>query len=103
MKDKRSMEWGKIALATSVVILLAAILVSCTEQAKFDAENARLDVSLNNIDICEIYYRPALKGSVAVDKQTGVMYWISQDGHATLLVDAKGRPRVWSGEGRRQK
>ena len=99
-KDK-SLKWGRRALIASVVILAAAIIASCVTQAEFDAENARLDISLNNIDICEIYYKPALKGSVAVDRQTGVLYWISESGTATLLVDAKGRPRTWPGDGKR--
>lgn len=101
MKKNKSLKWGKVAMLASALFLLAVIMISCGQKAAFDAENTTLDASLNNIDICEIYYKPALKGSVAVDRQTGVMYWISQEGNATLLMDAKGRPRVWSGDGRR--
>jgi len=91
----------RIMALLALAIIAATALASCAQNARYDEANATLDVSLNNIDLEEVYFRPALHGSVAVDKQTGVLYWISETGNATLLVDEKGRPRIWSGEGRR--
>ena len=92
---------GRRALRIAAAILaLCALAVGCdravlaARQAKIDREIA-LDISLQNIELVEIYYNPSLKGSVAVDRQTGVMYWFGQDGGCTPLVDVNGRPRIW--------
>lgn len=81
-----------LALAVLAAVVDAAALAH--RQAQIDRDVA-LDLSLNNIELIEIYYQPSLKGSVAVDRQTGVMYWFGQDGTATLLVTADGKPRIW--------
>ena len=59
------------------------------------SEDSLLNLSLQNIEFVEIYYNPKLGGSVAVDRQTGVMYWFNQDGVATALINEEGRPRIW--------
>ncbi len=87
----------KTLMLAGALALLAALLAGCAGRADKGAETP-LHISLSTIDVEEIYYRPALHGSVAVDRQTGVMYWISESGIATLLVDAKGRPRTWRAE-----
>ena len=84
----------KKIIAAAAALAIALALAGCGRQ-KWDS-GTPLDISLNNIDIEEVYYRPALHGSVAVDRQTGVMYWISETGAATLLVDEWGKPRKWS-------
>lgn len=78
----------------AIAAVLAVALAAAGQTGRIDDEPP-LDLSLNNIEFVEIYYNPSLKGSVAVDKQTGVMYWFSKDGVATLLVDAENRPRIW--------
>lgn len=92
---------GWKCLRVAAVIFGAAVLMAAcdaavlqTRQAKIDRE-VELDLSLKNIELVEIYYNPSLKGSVAVDKQTGVMYWFSETGVATVLVDNYGAPRAW--------
>lgn len=82
-----------MALAALAMVLA---LAGCAKKAGYDPKTTTLSISLNNIDIEEVYYRPALHGSVAVDQQTGVMYWISETGTATVLVDEWGKPRKWS-------
>lgn len=84
----------KGVILASALILLAAMLAGCVTRGAHH-RNAPLEISLSSIDIEEVYYRPSLHGSVAVDKQSGVMYWISEAGAATLMVDKKGKPRIW--------
>ena len=36
-------------------------------------------------------------GTVIVDNKTGVMYWLSNRGALTLLVDETGNPRIFEG------
>jgi hypothetical protein len=87
----------KIIIPAALLAIAAVMAVVLAQAGRSDsiADNPPLDLSLNNIEFVEIYYNPSLKGSVAVDKQTGVMYWFSRDGIATLLVDAENRPRIW--------
>ena len=92
---------GRKCLRVAAVIFGAAVLLAACDAAVLEARQAKidrevaLDLSLKNIELVEIYFNPSLKGSVAVDRQTGVMYWVCQDGHATPLIDAEGRPRLW--------
>lgn len=79
----------------AMLIVLALGLAAC-RRAQIDRD-VPLDLSLQNIELVEIYYNPSLKGSVAVDRQTGVMYWFSHDGIATALVDEYGNQRLWRG------
>ena len=77
----------------AVLIALALGLTAC-RRAQIDRDMP-LDLSLRSIEFVEIYYNPSLQGSVAVDRQTGVMYWLSRDGVATVLINEEGRPRIW--------
>ena len=77
----------------ALMIALALGLAAC-RTAQIDRD-VPLDLSLQNIEFVEIYYNPSLQGSVAVDRQTGVMYWFSRGGVATALINETGRPRVW--------
>lgn len=96
MKRKRLLWIAAIAFAAALILTACDHAVLEARQAEIDRDVA-LDLSLENIELIEIYYNPSLKGSVAVDRQTGVMYWFGQDGAATLLVDANGKPRLWRG------
>ena len=94
---KRRILLPTVGLLLALALLAGYAVYEAKRGAAYDADTP-LHISLNNIEIEEIYYRPQLHGSVAVDRQTGVMYWISEAGEATLLVDAKGRPRRWGAQ-----
>lgn len=83
----------KAIILAAVISVLAAALTAC-HQAQISSAPP-LDLSLQNIEFVEIYYNPSLHGSVAVDKQTGVMYWFSESGVATMLVNSYNSPRIW--------
>lgn len=95
-KRRPARHLGIKVLIFAAAAFLVALAVCAADQAMLVAQNPPLDISLQNIEIEEIYFNPSLKGSIAADRQTGVLYWISQDGAATLLVREDGKPRLWN-------
>ena len=47
-------------------------------------------------------YEECGSGAILVDRDTHVMYWVSTStynyGNLTLLVNADGSPKIWSGD-----
>ena len=82
------------------VLIFAAVALIIALGIHFAGSGAVADgtpeaLSLQGIEFAEIYYNPSLHGSIMADKISGVMYWVGEGGAATLLVDDRGRPRVW--------
>ena len=83
--------WIVAALVLALGLMLAGCAVGKVEDKQIaDAED-------DNLLFMTVSYE--LSGRVIVDKETGVMYWASDNsynrGNLTLLVNADGTPRIW--------
>lgn len=79
-------------LIALLLITLTAVLSGCMEQVKTDGNNPRMFLE----------YQSFGSGTVLVDRDTRVMYWVSEGrsnhGTLTLLVTPDGTPKVWEGD-----
>ena len=78
----------------TIIALLAVILLSgCSTMEKIPEKEQSSTFMV---------YKEYGSGNVLVDKDTRVMYWISTGaynyGNMTLLVNADGSPKIWSGD-----
>lgn len=84
---KRETRLEKKILLIIMVLLTIILLSGCSTMEKEQP---------STFMICEEY--PS--GDVLVDRNTGVMYWISTSaynyGTLTLLVNADGSPKIWN-------
>lgn len=80
----------KIIFASILILISILILCSCEAPISEDIEG-----DLKTVQNCD-------GGNIMVDSTTGVMYWMSTTGYnygtLTLLVNADGTPRIWSGQ-----
>lgn len=87
----------RIALIVALV-LLAVALAGCADKAKSPAEIAEQESNANKMFII-VAELPNVCGEIVYDKQTRVMYWVSNGsynyGTLTMLVNADGTPRLW--------
>ena len=87
------MKIKSIALAL-LVIATMLLLSACDGMQKIEEETK----TKNQFIIVEDY----VNGRVIVDKETGVMYWLSagtyNGGTLTLLVNTDGTPKTYGGE-----
>ena len=84
----------KIVITLSLAIMLLAlcfVLSGCMKQVKTDGK-----------PLMFLEYQSFGIGSVLVDRDTHVMYWMSEGksnhGNLTLLVNPDGSPKVWEGD-----
>jgi len=81
----------KIIIVIALALILIVALAGCSVEDAVSTGDGGFDTLSNN------YY-----GRVVVDRETGVMYWMScfgdSKGVLTLLVNADGSPRIWEGE-----
>lgn len=80
-----------------IAILLMAIMLTGCAQTKVEGKSEEATTS-RFIELEE-----TLTWIVVADKETGVMYAVSDGGYShgifTLLVDENGKPLIWEGEG----
>ena len=84
----------KIVVALSLAVMLLAlcfVLSGCMDRIKTDGKPQMF-----------LEYQRFGIGAVLVDRDTHVMYWMSDgrsnSGTLTLLVNQDGTPKVWDGE-----
>lgn len=78
------------------VLLLAIMLTGCGEVSPVEKAEESVEIS-RFIEI-----ERAIGWKIVADKETGVMYAVSNSGYNmgnfTLLVDENGKPLIWEGE-----
>ena len=78
------------------VLLLAIMLTGCGEVSPVEKAEESVEIS-RFIEI-----ERAIGWKIVADKETGVMYAVSNGGYNmgnfTLLVDKNGNPLIWEGE-----
>lgn len=78
------------------VLLLAIMLTGCGEVSPVEKAEESVEIS-RFIEI-----ERAIGWKIVADKETGVMYAVSNGGYNmgnfTLLVDENGKPLIWEGE-----
>ena len=81
-----------------VAALLLALVLMLTGCAKGNVDAGQI-ADADNRMFMEVSKERS--GKVLVDKETGVMYWMScgayNTGNLTLLINAEGKPRIWEG------
>lgn len=95
----------KKAIVVFILLAMVAITLSgCTltdRVAERLEENGQKEAERKQKAIFMTYQRFS-NGSVWIDRETGVMYWVSDSsysrGNLTLLVNADGSPKVWDGK-----
>lgn len=77
-----------------IIVLMAIMLTGC---------GANVEKASENTESRFIEVEATLTWKVVADKETGVMYAVSDGGYShgifTLLVDENGKPLIWEGEG----
>lgn len=81
---------------TIAVVLLVIMLTGCGEVSPVEKAEESVEIS-RFIEI-----ERAIGWKIVADKETGVMYAVSNGGYNvgtfTLLVDENGKPLIWEGE-----
>lgn len=81
---------------TLAIFILALALTGCREVSP--VEKAEESVEISRFIEIEL----AVGWKIVADKETGVMYAVSNggynNGNFTLLVDKNGKPLIWDGE-----
>ena len=81
---------------TIAVVLLVIMLTGCGEVSPVEKAEESVEIS-RFIEI-----ERAIGWKIVADKETGVMYAVSNGGYNvgtfTLLVDENGNPLIWEGE-----
>ena len=79
-----------------IIILLMAIMLTGCGVTKVDRKSEKVTTSRF------IELEVTTEWKVVADKETGVMYAVSEGGYNrgtfTLLVDENGKPLIWDGE-----
>lgn len=82
-------------IVAALVLALGLMLAGCAK-GKVDAGQIA-DAEVDNRMFMVVSNE--WSGKVLVDKATGVMYWMANDGYSTgnltLLINADGTPRIW--------
>ena len=80
-----------------IIILLMAIMLTGCAPTKVEGKSEEATTSRF------IELEVTLAWRVVADKETGVMYAVSNGGYSqgifTLLVDENGKPLIWEGDG----
>ena len=88
---------GKIEyIVISVILILSFVFCVSTFVLRNNASTAR-DVASDNRECQFITVQDYDKFSVVYNSANLVMYIISEDGHATVMVDDNNEPMIWRG------
>lgn len=86
-------------IVAALLLALVLMLTGCAKGNVDAGQIADADADADNRMFMEVSKERS--GKVLVDKETGVMYWMScgacNTGNLTLLIDAEGKPRIWEG------
>ena len=89
----------KKAIVVFILLAIVATLSGCTLIEHIEERGQ--EEAARKQEAMFMLYQSFPYGYVWIDRETGVMYWVSDGPHnsgtLTLLVNADGTPKVWDG------